>query len=500
MPKLFFKILLSGALIITTLSGFGQSKTLTKQIAAFDAYTENAIKQWGAVGMAVTVVKDNEVIFTKGYGLRELNTQDKVDANTLFACASTTKAMVATCMGILVDEGKISWSDHVSDYLPEFQLYDPYVTRELTIRDLFIHDSGVGNTDFLWSLMNISSEEVLARMKYVKPAYSFRSSFIYQNIFYLAAGKVIEKVSGQPWNQFIQQRIFNPLGMVRTFPRLQDVKDSNKTKPHLKVNGKIEVIEDLSADAIGPAGAVWSSINDMAKWTQCMLDSGKYKDGRLVKPETWMEMTKVQTIVPPSEFYPTARIIKPNWTTYGMGWFQHDYKGKKINYHTGSLPGSIAIHGQIPEERIAIYVFGNTDHVEVRHALMYKAFDLFALGGTTDWSSDLLALYTELNAPKETAPKVSDTGKSSPSLPLTEYAGKYTDKLYGEIIVTVKGEQLELNINDFLKATLSHLRYDTFKGPFEKDWIGEATAQFQLDFSGKVVSINFDGLSLKKEK
>lgn len=355
-----------------------QSKVVNKQVKEFDAYVENSRKQWGAVGLAIAVVKDNEVIFKKSYGVRELNTSVAVDNNTLFSCASTTKAMTATCLGILVDEGKLQWNDPVIKYLPEFQLYDSYVTRELRIRDLLIHDSGVGNADVLWSYMDIPSEEVLHRMRLVEPSYSFRSSFIYQNIFYLAAGQVIEKVSGQPWEDFIKQRVFNPLGMNRTVSFLKNITDPNKTKPHMVVDGKTMVVEDLSADAIGPAGSVWSCIDDISKWTLCMLDSGKYNGGRLIKKETWLEMMKPQTMVPASEFYPTAQLTKPNWTTYGFGWFQHDYKGRKVNFHTGSLPGSIAIHGQIPEERIAVYVFGNTDHVEVRHALMYKAFDLFA--------------------------------------------------------------------------------------------------------------------------
>lgn len=490
-------------LFLSTLffNGLSQSKPQSKQVREFDAYVENARKQWNAVGLAVAVVKNNEVIFEKGYGLKELNTSNAVDVNTLFSCGSTTKAMIAACMGILVDQGKISWNDPVHKYLPEFQLYDSYVTRELTIRDLFIHNSGVGNTDFLWAWMNISSEEILNRMRLVKPSYSFRNGFIYQNIFYLAAGEVIEKISGQSWDQFINENIFSPLGMKDAVPLLRDIKNDNKTKPHIMVDGKMSVIEDLSADAIGPAGSVWASIHDIAKWTMCMLDSGKYPGGRLVKPETWVEMTKVQTIVPASEFYPTARLTKPNWTTYGLGWFQHDYKGRKLNFHTGSLPGSIAIHGQLPEENIAVYVFGNTDHVEVRHAIMYKAFDHFALGGTTDWSTEFLKLYTDLGANAEKAQnafqenRVKDT---KPTLGIEKYAGTYHDDLYGKVEVVHQGNVLAISINNTLNATLKHWHYNTFHGPFEKRWFGKLTANFHLDATGNVSAIEMDGIMLKK--
>jgi len=494
-------LLFAGALSVNF--ALAQPKTSGKQLKEFDAWVENARKEWGAVGLAVTVIKDNEVIFKKGYGLRQLGTHDAVDTNTLFACASTTKAMTATCMGMLVDEGKVNWDDRVIQYLPGFQLYDPYVTRELRIRDLFLHNSGVGNTDFLWGFMDIGSDNILEKMRWVKPSYSFRSGFIYQNIFYLVAGKVIEKVSGHPWDEFIQERIFGPLGMSNTYPSLQAAPTANRTKPHMRVDGKLMVIEDMSADAIGPAGSVWSSIDDMGKWALCMLDSGKYTGGRLVSPKTWEEMTKAQTLVPSSEFYPTAQLTKPNFTTYGMGWFQHDYKGRKVNFHTGSLPGSIAIHGQLPEEKIAVYVFGNTDHVEVRHAIMYKAFDLFALGGATDWGSGFLALYTKLDKAAEAARKKQDEKRvmgTKPSLPLSGYTGVYQDKLYGTVEVTATGSQLSANINDMHKATLDHWNYDTFKGPLGKKWDGEVTALFQLDSEGKVTTLDLSGFVLQKVK
>lgn len=503
MKKSIFAILLVSLHLTLSLDATAQSKALTKQIKEFDSYIESARKQWEAVGLAVTVVKGDEVIFKKAYGVKELGKNDAVDINTLFACASTTKAMTATCMGILVDEGKVAWGDPVVKYLPEFQLYDPYVTRELTVRDLFLHNSGVGNTDFLWSFMNISSEEVLERMRWVEPSYSFRSSFIYQNIFYLAAGQVIERVSGKSWEEFIKERIFTPLDMTQTVPTIRDITSTNKTMPHMKVDGKMKVIEDLSADAIGPAGSVWSSIEDIGKWAMCMMDSGKYNGGRLIKSDTWKEMMKVQTLVTPDQFYPTAQLTKPNWTTYGLGWFQHDYKGHKVNFHTGSLPGSIAIHGQIPDERIAIYVFGNTDHVEVRHALMYKAFDLFALGGTTDWSADFITLYKRLAQTAEAAEKVEEKNhvpNTKPSLPLSEYAGTYSDKLFGKIEVKTIDDQLIININNTATVNLTHWHYDTFQGPFSKDWYGKATVLFPLNEKGKVNAIQLGGMTLKKDK
>ena len=478
-----------------------QTQPLESKIKEFNAYVEKSRDLFQVPGLSLTVVKDGKVIFKKGYGVQQLGTANNVDTQTLFGCGSTTKAMTATCMAMLVDEGKVKWDDPVINYLPDFQLYDPYVTRELKIRDLFTHNSGVGNADFLWSIMDISSDQILGKMKMVKPSYSLRSSFIYQNIFYLYAGKVIEKVSGQSWEEFIQKRIFQPLGMTRTYPTLKMVKDPNQSFPHYWVDNKITVIERTSADVVGPAGSVWSCADDMSKWALCMLDSSKYAGGRLVKASTWTEMFKPQVMVTASQFYPTAQLTKPNWTTYGLGWFQQDYKGKKINYHTGSLAGETAIHGQLPDNKLAIYIFGNYDHAELRHALMYKAFDLFALGGTRDWSGDIHTLYKNIQAGADKEEKVLEAGRvmnTKPSHSLDDYTGRYTDPLYGELMITRENDELILVANQFLKARVSHWHYDTFRGSFDKRWYGKINANFTLDEKGKVSKVSFDGIPFTK--
>ncbi|MBX2898137.1 MAG: serine hydrolase [Cyclobacteriaceae bacterium] len=474
-----------------------------KLVKDFDAYIEKSRKQYDVPGLAVAVVKNGKVLLQKGYGVRELGKPEPVDANTLFACASTTKAMTAVCMALLVDEGKVNWNDPVLQHLPDFQLFDPYVTRELKIRDLFTHNSGVGNTDFLWGVMDIPSEEVVNRMKLVEPTYSLRSSFIYQNIFYLFAGKVIERVSGTPWEVFIQKRIFEPLGMTRTVAHLGMVTDRNQSSPHHLVEGKISVISRTNADAIGPAGSVWSCVNDMSKWAVCMLDSSKFSGGRLLKPATWAELFKPQVLVPASQFYPTMQLTQPNWTTYGLGWFQQDYKGKKINFHTGSLAGEIAIHGQLPENKLGIYIFGNLDHAEVRHALMFRAFDAFALGGTRDWSTEFYTLYKNLNQQSDQLTNLYEAQRvagTQPTLPLQDYAGTYSSPLYGEALVTVNKDELDVSINQVVKARLAHWHYNTFRGWFDKRWWGKTSAHFVVNSEGKATGIEIEGMEFTRSK
>ena len=200
------KNILSLLLLACSLTLVAQS--YTKQVKEFDAYIQKGMKDWEIPGMAVVVVKDNKILLKKGYGVKELGNSDPVDINTLFVMASTTKALTAVGMGMLVDEGKVKWSDRVIDHLPELHLYDPYVTQELRIKDLFTHNSGVGNSDFLWTAMQIPGEEIMNKMEMVEPSYSFRGGYTYQNIFYLMAGRVIERISGQSWADFTKKKIF----------------------------------------------------------------------------------------------------------------------------------------------------------------------------------------------------------------------------------------------------------------------------------------------------
>lgn len=336
------------------------SQSVQKQVKLLDDYIENAVTVWNPPGLAVTVVKDGEIVFTKAYGTRTLGENKPVDKHTLFGCMSTTKAFTAAALAMLVDEGKLKWDDHVINCLPDFQLYDPYMTREITVRDLLTHRTGLGNTDYLWGWMQISGDSALYKMRDVKPSYSLRSSFIYQNLMYLAAGKVIEKVSGQSWESFLKERIYIPLEMNETFAKYEMVKDiKNKADAHFPYEGKIIKIDQLIADEIGPAGSMWSSINDIGKWIQFLLNDGIHKGDTLISDRNFKELFKPQQIIPSNEFYPTQKLTKPNWTTYGLGWFQHDYRGKIVQFHTGSLPGMIAIAGLIPEENIGVYVMGN---------------------------------------------------------------------------------------------------------------------------------------------
>ncbi|GAB3702001.1 serine hydrolase [Spirosoma flavus] len=500
--------------ILTTTCQFLYGQSTKKQpdaIASFDTYVQQAVRDWHVPGLTITVVKDGKVLFKKGYGVRALrpgvsDKAESVDTQTLFAMASTTKAMTAACLGMLVDEGKLRWDDPVVNYLPDFLFYDPAVTREVRVRDLLIHNTGVGNADVLWAAMQIPSDEILRRMRMIKPSYSLRSGFIYQNIMYLAAGKVLEKVSGMPWDVFIRTRLFEPLGMQRTKALFKDVNDSNRAKPHVDVNDTIRLVdsptEEGLVDAIGPAGSVWTCPDDVAAWMQCMLDSGRYNGKTLLKPATWAELFKPQTLVTDAQFYPTQRLTKPVWKTYGLGWFQHDYRGHRVNFHTGSLTGTVAIHGQLPDQKLAVYVQANLDHVEVRHALMYRVFDTFGgLGIDRDWSKDLLQLYGGIRQQAKQVERRIDSTRvtnTKPSLPLTAYAGTYTNPLYGKADVTLKNDKLYVSLNNLSTGYLDHWHFDTFRLRYDQFWNGKDPVSFILDTQGKVIKLICGGMELTK--
>jgi CubicO group peptidase (beta-lactamase class C family) len=467
----------------------------------FDNYVKKAIQDWKIPGLAIVVVKNNEIVFKKTYGVKSVENNDPVNNETYFACASTTKAMTAVAMGMLVDEGKLNWDDPVIKYLPGFRLYEPYVTTQMRVRDLFLHNSGVGNTDYLWGLNILNGDEIIERMQYVKPSYSFRSSFIYQNIFYHIAGKVIEKVSGQTWADFVANRIFKPLGMKRTVPLLSRIHDNNISQAHYIIDEKVTRITRDTADRVGAAGSVYSNIDDIALWVKCMIDSSKYEGGRLVSASTWKTLLKPQTFVTEEGFYPTAELTKPNFTTYALGWFQQDYKGQKLNFHTGSLAGEIAIHGQMPALKTGVYIFANLDHAEARHALMYKALDMYAVGGDTDWSAEFLKLYGGIKLRAENAEKdqlAKRVLNTKPSLGLKAYVGHYDDPLYGALDISLLNGVLQASNIKLGKGSLTHFNFDTFNIEWDNKWQGKSMVQFMMNTTGKIDKIDLDGIQLTK--
>ena len=496
-------------LSLAFVASFAQNKEKASQTlqlpTVFDKYVQEGLNTWKTVGLSVVVVKNGEVVFKKGYGLQNSTESTPYTTATLSTCASTTKAMTAVCMSMLIDEGKVKWTDKVSDILPEFKLSNPYVTEEITVKDLFTHNAGLGNADFLW-VFGYSREEILKRIPQIPLAYSLRSSYTYQNLMYITAGEVIRRVSGKAWEDFITERLFTPLGMNNTYASYSKIPANvAKTSPHHKDkndNNKIKPLPYLYSDNIGATGGVWSCVDDIAKWLKFLQDSTKLNGNRLLKASSFANLFKPHALIPQESFYPTTKITKPNWTTYGLGWFQHDYRGKMVQLHTGSLDGLVAILGMIPDEKLAIYVFGNLDHSEIRHALMYKAFDLWVFNDyKNDWSKDFFNLYEGLaaQASKAEAEALSKQVKNTkPSLDLANYAGKFSNKIYGSAEIEIKDGALALKLPNNIQFNLQHFHYDTFLGKSIYWWEDKTLIQFSLNIEGKVSGFSIFGINYTK--
>lgn len=491
------------ALLSSAESGGAQIPAADARLAGFDAYVAQAVKEWNSAGLAIAIVKDGNTVFQQTYGLREIGKPEPVDSATLFAIASTTKAMTAAAVGMLVDEGKVRWDDPVVKFIPTLQLKDPFVTREITVRDLLTHRAGVGNTDYLWYLSDLPRSEIIQRLSLVKPEYSMRSSFAYQNVMYSLAGEVVAAVSGVPWEQFVTSRIFQPLGMTRTVATYALARTrQNVASPHWRFGDTLTVIENASIDAVGPAGGVWSSISDMTKWTRFLLDSARIGSTRYIKPQTFAELFTPQVTVPLDEFYVTANLTRPHWMTYGLGWYQQDYRGRMVNFHTGSIDGTVALVGLMADEGLGVYVFANTDHVEVRHALMLRVFDLFLGGPVRDWSTELQKLYRDRRARSDSVRRVTEAKRirgTRPSVPLDRYAGTYADSLFGKVVITAAGGKLRARMTSQLSGDVDHWQYDTFRIRWDRSWEGTDYMTFTIGEGGRPATLLLSGFTLRRD-
>ena len=468
----------------------------------FDRYVEMAARDWNAVGLGIAVVKDDSLAFAKGYGVIELGKAARVDEHTRFAVGSTTKAMTSAALAILVDEGKLRWDDKVVDHIPGFRLYDAYASSELTIRDLLTHRSGMPGTDLFWAIdeNTLSFPEIMKRLRYVRPSSSFRSTFAYQNVMYAVTGSIIERASGVPWEEFIRSRIFAPLGMKESEALVSQIAGkTNVATPHAVVRDTIRIVPVKSTDGVAPAGSVWSSVSDMSRWMRFMLDSGRVGTTRLISPATFRELVAPQ-IRAPLATYPALQLAAPHSLSYALGWFVQDYNGKTVWMHTGSINGMSAIVGLIPEDRIGVCVLGNLDHIELRHALMYTAFDLYGSGKTRDWSRDLKALLASqqlARAPGTAAPHVVT---ASPSLRLATYAGTYADSAYGKVVVSVAGGALNARFEKLDMGVLDHWDYEVFRTRAKSALDAPTSLTFQTNGSGGVSAVRVYGVSFTRER
>ncbi len=474
-------------------------------LAGFDDSTQAALRAWNVPGLAVSVVKDGKVVLAKGYGVRKVGGAEPIDAHTLFSIGSISKSFAAMGLGMLVEEGKLSWDDPVTQYLPYFQLYDPYVTREFTVRDLLVHRSGLPEVcgGLLWYGSDYSREEVIQRLRHLQPVTSFRSTFAYQNVTYMVAGEVIRAVTGKSWEDFTRERIFTPLGMKESSSLFRELKGAkNLALPHVRIDGKPVAIAYRDSDALGPGGSIVSSVHDMARYMQLLLDEGTWEGKKLYGQKVATELFTPQMLVPirPSG-HPELKALNATYSSYGFGWFLRDYRGRRLVWHTGGMDGMTAVVMLVPEEKLGITVLSHQDG-GIPTALAYQLLDASLGAPKKDWAGLVLKFREEREQKaKEAEAKLvaARVPGTKPSLELGRHAGTYRDRMYGDLSLTEESGKLVLRFSHSpaFTADLEHWHHDTFRLHW-RDPMGfpKGFLTFALDAKGHIKGFDFDQPSL----
>jgi CubicO group peptidase (beta-lactamase class C family) len=452
---------------------------LPPRLQDFDAYVARVQQEFAVPGIAVAIVKDGEVVLAKGYGVRELGKPELVDARTLFAIASNTKSFTATALALLMDEGKLSWDDRVTDRLPWFRMSDPLVTREMTVRDLLTHRSGLarGAGDLLvWPETDFTTREVVERLQFVPLATSFRASYAYDNLLYTAAGLVIEEVSGRKWSDFMHERIFVPVDMTDTVANYLDLKPgANAATGHAPYDFKdIKPVPPLAWDNTSAAGGIYSNAQDMAKWIRVQLAGGRLPAGLggkevvLFQEVRQKEMWSIVTPMPIAESKTEAlKVTQPNFLGYGHGWNLSDYRGQKLVWHTGGWPGQKSTVLLVPALKLGVVVLTNQEAKVAYQAVSWRVLDAYLGAPATDWVAAYAeSLSTAAAGPDDSWAKhvAAREAASKPSLALAQYAGTYRDAWRGDVFVTEKDGRLALNFSrtEKLAGDMEHWQRDTF--------------------------------------
>jgi len=483
-------------LVLIVLSA-GTVFSQTAPPADLDAWVARSMQTFQVPGISVAIVKDGKVLVAKGYGVRKLGESTPVDENTLFGIGSNTKAFTTACLAMLVDEDKIAWDDRVYQRLPEFQMYDPYVSHEMTIRDLLTHRSGMslGEGDLLfWPHSTYTRAEIIHQLRYMKPASSFRSRFAYDNLLYMTAGQIIPAVAGISWDDFVRQRIFTPLGMSNTNTSNAVFKSGdNIAYPHSIVDGKLQVIPFVTLDNAGPAGSINSSAADMAKWVMLQLNRGKLPDraGRLFSEAQSREMWSPQTILPTPDPPPPLAALKANFADYALGWSLRDYRGHKLVGHTGGVAGFVSRVMLVPEQNLGVVILTNAEQGGAFDSILYHVLDHYLGLPATDWIAAFKAEsdqeLRDAAATEQRQNKERNTS-SHPSLPLEKYAGTYEDAWYGTATIRMENGHLVLSFDHTpgMVGELEPWQYDTFRTRWRDRIIADAFVTFSLRADGSI--------------
>jgi len=463
---------------------------MLRQLDGFSDFVTKMIAEWNVPGLAMAIVKDDQIVFAEGFGRRDIEKDLPVTPKTIFPIASATKAFTAMSMGISVDEGKLEWDTPVRNYLPTFKLYDTLATERMTPRDLLTHRSGLPRHDLVWYNTAFTRQEIFDRLQYLVPSKDFRTFFQYQNIMYMTAGYLVGQLSGSTWEEFVRERILNPLEMTGTnFSIAQTQKAADYALPYREKDDEIKKVPFHNIDAAGPAGSVNSTVNDLAQWILLHLGKGKYKERQIVSEGSLTQMHIPQMVI--QETVPAlaafAKFDEVGYASYGLGWFVQPYRGHNLIHHGGNIDGFSSLVSFMPKENIGIAVLTNRSGNPLSTIVSYNAYD--RLLGLTElpWSKRIKEEVAKRKEATDSAKEKSAAERKSgtnPSHALADYTGDYHHPGYGVISVAVKDGNLAATYGT-LDFTVEHYHYDVFEMTY-KQFDMSIKASFFTDVKGKI--------------
>ncbi len=484
------KIIVLVTVLLNSIIGYAQVREDYRQL---DIYIDSAVSTFDIPGLAVGIIKNGEIVLANGYGYANAVTKTEVDETTVFGIASCSKAFTAACIAILVDEGKLAWDEHVSDILSHFQLYDTYITRELTVEDLLCHRSGYAtfDGDLLWYGTDYTREEVVSRFRYRENSYSFREQFGYSNLMFIIAGEVIREVSGMSWEDFVVKKIFNPLGMASSTTTNSGFNSNmNIAWPHL--DG--EVMDFIDYDNSGPAASINSNVIDLLVWIELMLNKGILEDTSIFTERQYYKQVSPHTILNAGR---AEKADGRHFAAYGLGWFLYDYQGMKVIHHGGGLPGFHSKVVIIPEDSLGYVILAN-ELGGLVGAIENKIVDYHIGDAEKDWAALYLEYVNKGKEREENRIIKLDSSKiegTKPSLELFSYTGTYEDNMYGKASVEMAGENLFVRLipaGELLSSPMEHWHYDTFSIDFADPFLPKGLLNFHLNGYGEADFFTID--------
>jgi CubicO group peptidase (beta-lactamase class C family) len=495
--------------LLSALAMPGPSRAAPVDEKAVDAIVNDALKSWQVPGAALAIVRGDEVVFLKGYGVRQHGGDQPVTPDTLFAIASCTKAFTAAAIGVLVDDGVASWDDPVRKHLPYFRLGDPLAGEQATLRDLLCHRTGLSRHDILWLGTPLGREEIVRRVAHVPLARSFRSTYLYNNIMYVAAGLAAGAASGGTWDDLVHKRLLEPLGMKdTTCSSAAAEKSPNHARPHRRArDGTVEVLPWHKLETTGPAGSIHSSVRNMTRWVHFQLGDGTWEGKRLLARATLDETHTPQVVVRREGIVKTAYPDSIQ-VSYGLGWVVHDHRGFALLSHTGGLEGFRARVVLVPKQKLGIVFLMNSgvasSYASAHYVVTNGLLDLLLELPKKDWNAYYQAEFKKMEAAEAAARRERDKKRRSgtkPSHELAAYAGTYEDAAYGAAVVSVKEDALRLKWGQHA-VRLEHFHYDTFltrkENPKERNPLDDNLVLFRLDADGTVASLTLLGREFRR--